>query len=262
MTISDKARKVLWGRSGNKCAMCQGPLVELATQKDDESVIGDECHIVSGKPGGPRFDRAFPAERLDEYENLILLCRVHHKVVDDQCETYPTKRLLDLKENHEALVSSSLSKGTGEPPLGRVRRKKGDAPSHLLLLSSGKEIMAIVGDACEGSIDHDELQSEEEMELVAGFLQEVQDWGELWSGLEAGERVRTCFRVNTLLEKLEVAGFRVFGGSQAQRLEGGVGPPLSFPVAILRVVRANNPEIIDLQGQRVPSSKPGAGKES
>jgi hypothetical protein len=262
MTISDKTRKVLWGRSGNRCAMCQGLLVEGATPKDDESVIGDECHIVSGRPGGPRFDKTFPVELLDDYENLILLCRVHHKVVDDQCETYLANRLLDLKKKHETWVSSSLSRGTGEPPSGQVRRKKGDTPSHLLRLSSGKEIMAIVGDACEGSIDHDELQSEGEMELIAGFLQEVQDWGELWSGLGAGERVRTCFRVNTLLGELEEAGFRVFGGRQAQQLEGGVGPPLSFPLAILRVVRATNPEIYDLQGQRVPSSKPGAGKGS
>ena len=122
--------------------------------------------------------------------------------------------------------------------------------------------MAIIGGACEGSFDHDEFASEAEMKLVAGFLQEIQDWGELWSGLEAGDRVTTCFRVNTLLRELEEAGFLVFGGRQAQQLEGGVEPPSSFPLAILRVVRATNPEIIDLQDHKVPSSEPGAGKES
>jgi hypothetical protein len=241
--------------------MCQRLLIEGATQKDDESVIGDECHVVSGRHGGPRFDKNFSVGQLDEYENLILLCRVHHKVVDDQYETYPAERLLSLKAKHEAWVSSSLSKESDDSSIPRIRRKKGDSPSHLLRLSSGKEIMAIVGGACEGSFDHDEFESEAEMELVARFLQEVQDWGELWSGLEAGEQVRTCFRVNTLLEELEEAGFRIFGERQAQWLEGGARPPSSFPLAIIRVVRATNPEIINLQGHKVPSSEPGGGKE-
>lgn len=245
MTVSDKNRKVLWGRSGNRCAICREPLVEGATQQDVESVIGDECHIISGRSAGPRYDQAFPPELLDQYDNLILLCRVHHKVVDDQFETYPAERLLDLKGKHESWVSSSLAKGSRAPTFGRLRRVQGSAPSHLLRLSSGKEIMAIVGDACEGSFDHDDIQSEADMEQIAGFFQEIQDWGELWSGLEAGERVRACFRVNTMLGELGEAGFRVFGSRQAQQLEGGVGSPVSFPLAIIRVVRAGNPEIVN-----------------
>jgi hypothetical protein len=35
-----------------------------------------------------KYDSNFPADKLDEAENLILLCKVHHKLVDDQTETY------------------------------------------------------------------------------------------------------------------------------------------------------------------------------
>ena len=97
MPISDKTRKILWGRSGNKCAICRHSLVVDATGTDDESVIGDECHIVSGKSLGPRHDPQFPADRLNEPENLILLCRVHHKMVDDQYETYSTDVLQGIR---------------------------------------------------------------------------------------------------------------------------------------------------------------------
>ena len=47
MAINDKTRKVLWGRSGNRCAICRRELVLDATTVDDVSVVGEECHIVS-----------------------------------------------------------------------------------------------------------------------------------------------------------------------------------------------------------------------
>src|SRR5262249_10495588 len=81
MAIADKARKILWGRSGNRGAICRRELVIDATATDDESVVGEECHIVSAQGQGPRHDPVFPAENLDKPENLILLCRVHHKMV-------------------------------------------------------------------------------------------------------------------------------------------------------------------------------------
>jgi hypothetical protein len=72
-----------------------------ATASDDASVVGDECHIVSPKEQGPRFEGPFPKDQVDEPANLILLCRVHHKMVDDQCETYTVEVLRLLKANHE-----------------------------------------------------------------------------------------------------------------------------------------------------------------
>ena len=47
-----------------------------------------------------------------------------------------------------------------------------------------------------------------------------------------------------LLKEMEQAGFCVFGYREIQRIEGGVGPPSAFPVAILKVVRSTSPEIL------------------
>ncbi len=101
MAISEKVRKILWGRSGNRCAICRHELVVNATSADDESVVGEECHIISGKSQGPRYDPEFPADRVDEPENLILLCRTHHKIVDDQFKTYTVDTLSAQKKEHE-----------------------------------------------------------------------------------------------------------------------------------------------------------------
>ena len=109
MTITDKTRKLLWGRSGNRCAFCRGVLSVDSTELDDASVVGDECHIVSGKVGGPRYDPAFPPDELDAYDNLLLLCRIHHKVIDDQEHTFTPLVLKRLKQDHEDLVSTALA---------------------------------------------------------------------------------------------------------------------------------------------------------
>lgn len=99
MAISDKTRKVLWGRSGNRCAICKNELVIDATEQDDESVIAYECHIISSKPNGPRHDPSYPADKLDSYDNLILLCRTNHKMVDDQSTTFIANILRQIKSN-------------------------------------------------------------------------------------------------------------------------------------------------------------------
>jgi hypothetical protein len=47
-------------------------------------------------------------ERRDTYSNLILLCNVDHKVVDDQPETHTVQHLTNLKASHEKWVKDTL----------------------------------------------------------------------------------------------------------------------------------------------------------
>jgi hypothetical protein len=243
MAVSDKTRKSLWGRSGNQCAICRHKLVIDPTHEDKESVVGEECHIVSGRGQGPRFDPSFPEDRLDLPENLILLCRIDHKKVDDQSETFSVEALQTMKASHENWVSSTLT-GKTTPPSIRVRRIRGNIPTWLVRMTSGQDIMTIVDDALAYAFEHDDPKSEAEVDLLGGFFQEIQDFGDILADLEAGERVKTRFRISTLLEELETEGFWVFGGQEIRRLEGGADSPSPFPVAVLKVLRSSNPEII------------------
>jgi hypothetical protein len=81
-------------------------------------------------------------------------------------------------------------------------------------------------------------------QLLAEFLQEAEDFGDLHRDLEAGAHVKAAFRMSALLQRIEDAGFLVFGGREVQRLEGGIGAPEAWPVAILYVRRPTSPEII------------------
>lgn len=111
MSIQLKTHKLLWGRSGNRCAYpgCRLELVFDETESDDPSIIGEEAHIVARKLDGPRGRTSLPSEKRDLYDNLILLCRTHHKLVDDQFTTHTVARLLEFKAAHEEWVSETLS---------------------------------------------------------------------------------------------------------------------------------------------------------
>lgn len=98
---SQKTIKRLFAASGNKCAFpnCRTEIVK------NETILGEICHIKSVKPNGPRFDSLQSAEDRHGYGNLILLCSIHHTVVDNDENAYTVARLMDMKCDHEASIS-------------------------------------------------------------------------------------------------------------------------------------------------------------
>lgn len=102
---------MLWGRSANRCAIpeCRKELVADDTETDDLSIVGDEAHIVAREKKGPRGTSALLPEERDLFNNLILLCKNHHKQVDDQEKTYTVKKLHEIKEAHLRWISTNLS---------------------------------------------------------------------------------------------------------------------------------------------------------
>jgi hypothetical protein len=109
--------------------------------------------------------------------------------------------------------------------------------------------MNVAGGALQFSFDHDEPRSAEEADLLGQFLQEVQDCAEFWNDTEAGERVKATFGLSERIKGLENAGFWVFGVSEIRRIEGGIGSPSPWPIAILKVVRSNSEEINTLTSE-------------
>lgn len=110
MGISLKTHKMIWGRAANRCAFpdCRRELVMDASETDDESLVGEACHIVARDPSSSRGNSLLSPKQRDKYANLILLCRVHHKLVDDQPNTYSVQHLVEMKAAHEKWVRDSL----------------------------------------------------------------------------------------------------------------------------------------------------------
>lgn len=245
MSITDKTRKVLWGRSGNRCAICRKPLVVDRTAEDDHSVVGDECHIHSGAPNGPRYDSTVNAGKIDEIDNLLLLCRVHHKMVDDQFETYSADLLRTIKRNHEHWVNAKFEEESSQEKI-RVVRFKSEMPTHLLPIESGHELFNFVI-GCYGHYPyHSDDLLDDEIELVGGFIQNVKDWADLGADLESVEKLRAGKALSEEINQLQQRGFRVFSAREKQQLRGGISPPSTYYVYHIAVVREGDATIVPL----------------
>ena len=86
--------------SGNKCAFpdCEAPMW------DQGSVLGEICHIHGRRPGSARYIAQLSPTFVHGLDNLVLLCGSHHKLVDDQEDTYTADWLRQRKVEHEARV--------------------------------------------------------------------------------------------------------------------------------------------------------------
>ncbi len=106
--ISERIQKILCCRSGGICAFpgCNRELVEPCTEKDEESFVGILAHINSYSPGHPRHNLNMTTEEVNSASNIILLCPTHHKIVDDQTNTYTVEDLMKMKQDHESKIAN------------------------------------------------------------------------------------------------------------------------------------------------------------
>lgn len=109
MSYTEKTRKLLWGKSGGKCAFpgCNKDLIG-----NEGNIQGEICHIVARKKDGPRGKMDYDGS-IDGEENLILLCPEHHKEIDGFPQKYTVEILHQYKKNHEDDVKTKMN--TGQP---------------------------------------------------------------------------------------------------------------------------------------------------
>lgn len=92
--------KHLFAVSGNQCAFpnCKTTLVDVESRK----VTGRICHIKAHNPGGKRYDPNQSAKECHAFDNLVLMCPIHHDVIDADEVSYTVERLREIKATHEA----------------------------------------------------------------------------------------------------------------------------------------------------------------
>ena len=113
--LSATDQKLLWGRSGNKCA--HPNCGQLLTEDGGSSslVVGEMAHIYGEKPGAARWDPDVSIGILKSYDNRILLCPTHHTIIDKDEVNYTVDMLQSMKKVHEGIV---IAQTTPEAPLG------------------------------------------------------------------------------------------------------------------------------------------------
>ena len=107
-SFHDRDLKLLWGYAAARCSRCRCDLIADATNVSPAAAVGENAHIRSYKPKGPRYDSTYPVAQLHRYENLILLCRNHHAPVDMQWHSYSVQELEGWKSAHEKWIRDEL----------------------------------------------------------------------------------------------------------------------------------------------------------
>ena len=104
-------------RAGNLCSYNHKGEVcgkELIISDNGKSTItGVECHIVGEKPLAARHTENFP--EMDSYSNRILMCGIHHTIIDADPETYSVEVLHNMKKAHEEIVVERIKKKEIQP---------------------------------------------------------------------------------------------------------------------------------------------------
>ncbi len=101
--LSQRTRMILWAKAAGRCQYpgCNKSLIgDLISGAEDKN-FGFVAHIVADTPTGPRGDPARSPLLSDEVNNLMLLCHVHHKLIDvDERDQHPEDRLVAMKQAH------------------------------------------------------------------------------------------------------------------------------------------------------------------
>lgn len=108
MGIPQSSMKILWAKSGSRCAKCNGPVVEHQT--DALIPIGEMAHIKGHKPNSARYDDSQSDIERHSYNNLILLCPTCHTIIDKSVTKYSVDYLHEIKSLHEERIERAIKK--------------------------------------------------------------------------------------------------------------------------------------------------------
>jgi hypothetical protein len=216
MPLADKTRKLLWGKSGNKCSICRTDLSDKINADAQHTILGEECHIISPKTNGPRHDPHYPKDKLNLYENLILLCLPHHKIIDDNEKEYPLGKLKKIKIEHENWVVSSLSENKAPLPTKII------VPSKKILLTqtnSGREVVDLCCTSYAYHFENDDPDSEEEMMLIQDLFSLLEDCDVIKD--QPKDVVQVAFEASKVIGALSTKGYITMTAKQMAKITGG-----------------------------------------
>lgn len=238
MSITDKTRKTLWAKSGNRCLLCRIELVQETDGVTNNLIIGEECHIVSEKGKGPRSEVEF-SDDYDGYDNLVLLCANDHKRIDELTDIYTTDKLRLFKVVHETWVRTTLERDATAFANDKQNIKS------LPRITSGKQLVDIINGAHMFDFNHDELKTDDEANEIGGLFEELKDYGDIISDIGFAEVAKLGLRLNDEIEKLREIGFVLFGLRRKLRLHNDKKIDMGiFDAASIIAVRQDNPCIV------------------
>jgi len=225
MPIKVKTRKILWSKSGNRCAFCKKILVQKIEVNNSEFIVGEECHIISSKKNGPR-GKIIELSDYDDYDNLILLCANDHKLVDDFPETFTQGILISLKSNHEKWIERAIEKDLED-----------------YLRSENIEILEEVSDHvqldliiqnCHFHFFNSNTIIDEDLAIEIGeFFDDLTEFSDIYSDIGMANQKKSLIAYQKNIEEFNKRGIRFFGKDLVRKYKFENTPASDYRIAMI-----------------------------
>ena len=134
------------------------------------------------------------------------------------------------------------------PDLSQSLRERARRLVVLSQVQSGKELAELVTGTHGFEFFNESISTRAESERVASFVQQLQDWGDVWGDLDAGQHIEAQFSMHESLTELRGLDWSVFGarGKRKVKFAGGVS---DWDVALVAIINGN-PPVVFVDGDR------------
>ncbi len=144
--IPERIKLQLWGKTAGRCEYegCNQALwLDSLTKVEFNSAY--LAHIIADRPDGPRGDPVLSEQLKRDPANLMLLCDVHHRLIDhEDVAGHSVERLRWMKASHEARIE--LLSGIGPDKQSHVLLYGANIGAHSSNISLAKAAEAMVPD--------------------------------------------------------------------------------------------------------------------
>jgi len=103
--IQDETTRMLWGVAAGMCEFhgCRNRLYKHHVTGENVN-LAERAHIYAFSEKGKRFSRLLKRDKINDIDNLMLVCGICHKVIDSPNTDYSAKELLKMKKEHEERI--------------------------------------------------------------------------------------------------------------------------------------------------------------
>lgn len=238
MPIKVKTRKILWSKSGNRCAICKKQLVQKIPSVNGDFIVGEECHIISSKELGPR-GNVKRIQDFDTYDNLILLCANDHKLIDEFPETFTVEIINNVKTNHENWIESALEKDLEE------YIKTQNQVELLEEITSSGHIDIIIKGSHFHFYDFSTVTDNNLSIEVSELFDNLRDFGDIYDDIEISSRTKCLIDYMEAIKQFNELGIRFFGKGLVREYAFLNIPKSEYKVAMIIAFKVDsNPQSI------------------
>ena len=182
--------KILWARSGSRCALCRTDLIQ-EKREGSEYPIGEMAHIEGENPASARHNPDMTNDEKNRYDNLILLCPNCHTTIDKNHQGYTVEKLRQIKRDHEKWVEESLKEHMPDITFAELEV----IIKHLIVIPTLEDEDYVTIIPPREKIEKNDLSPEIENYITIGMLKvkQVKDYLNKNPDIQFSDRLRAGF---------------------------------------------------------------------